>query len=318
MPNHRLEALKAYLKSQGWKWEPGKTVPYGEQIVIRRNTDRATATYYPKRQIIVLGGAESPLKTALAAWLAQPEAPPTSKGPTDSAPAGLEEEPDRPYDSVPHIGMDESGKGDLFGPLALAAVFVTPQDARRLREIGVQDSKKISAAGIRGIAGKIRDILPDRQYRVRALMPEEYNRLYAETGNLNHLLAGTYAALLLDWERVEDAELLLCDQFARRAELLEEAFQARGLPAPRQQTGAESASTAVAAASILANAAFTEAMEQLGREAGLERPLPKGASDRETLNTAASAILERDGRAGLARYAKLHFKPVQEWMNSLW
>lgn len=330
--SNRLEDLKAYARSRGWRWEPGKPVPYGEQIVIQKGQDRATATYYPKRQIIVPGGAASPLMASLKAWIdgSPAETPPPAPAPINvkvSAPGrvavpkkevSLKREGVPAFDALAHVGMDESGKGDLFGPLVLAAAYVTPEDARRLRVLGVRDSKEIAPGSIRQLAGEIRKRLPEGHYRVRALMPEEYNRLYAEAENLNRLLAETYAEIAAGMRADVSTETFLCDQFAQRKDRLESAFRRRGLPAPLQQTRAESASTAVAAASVLASAAFTEAMEQLGREAGLAGSMPKGASAIKALNAAARTILRREGRAGLGRYAKLHFKPVQEWMNSSW
>src|SRR5437667_11265289 len=45
----------------------------------------------------------------------------------------------------PHFGVDESGKGDFFGPLVIAGVYVDREIARRLLDAGVQDSKRIGA-----------------------------------------------------------------------------------------------------------------------------------------------------------------------------
>src|SRR6201982_1069806 len=57
----------------------------------------------------------------------------------------------------PHFGVDESGKGDFFGPLVIAGVYVDRVIARKLMEGGVQDSKRIgSDARIRALADVIR------------------------------------------------------------------------------------------------------------------------------------------------------------------
>src|SRR5213078_3647606 len=45
----------------------------------------------------------------------------------------------------PHFGVDESGKGDFFGPLVIAGVYVDREIARRLLDAGVQDSKRIGS-----------------------------------------------------------------------------------------------------------------------------------------------------------------------------
>src|SRR5437762_14381204 len=57
----------------------------------------------------------------------------------------------------PHFGVDESGKGDFFGPLVIAGVYVDRGIARRLIDAGVQDSKRIgSDARIRALADESR------------------------------------------------------------------------------------------------------------------------------------------------------------------
>src|SRR6267142_5114223 len=57
----------------------------------------------------------------------------------------------------PHFGVDESGKGDSFGPLVIAGVYVDHGIARKLLDAGVQDSKRIgSDARIRALAQTIR------------------------------------------------------------------------------------------------------------------------------------------------------------------
>lgn len=45
----------------------------------------------------------------------------------------------------PHLGVDESGKGDFFGPLVVAGVFVDSPIAKQLLALGVVDSKRISS-----------------------------------------------------------------------------------------------------------------------------------------------------------------------------
>ena len=58
--------------------------------------------------------------------------------------------------SLNRIGIDESGKGDYFGPLVIAAVFVTPTLEQDLALMQVRDSKKISDGRILELAPDIR------------------------------------------------------------------------------------------------------------------------------------------------------------------
>ncbi|MBU1431350.1 ribonuclease HIII, partial [Myxococcota bacterium] len=41
------------------------------------------------------------------------------------------------------IGTDEAGKGDYFGPLVVAGVFVQRAEIDALRALGVDDSKRL-------------------------------------------------------------------------------------------------------------------------------------------------------------------------------
>src|SRR5260221_431249 len=85
----------------------------------------------------------------------------------------------------PHFGVDESGKGDFFGPLVISGVYVDRGIARKLLDLGVQDSKRIgSDARIHALAKEIRRIARQGTHLV-AIGPARYNELYKKFGNLN-------------------------------------------------------------------------------------------------------------------------------------
>lgn len=297
----RLDALKAFVQAQGWNWGPGAAIPYGEQIIVADGQATALVNFWPKRGSMQVQGGESSLKSALQAW--------------SSSAQGLAPETAAATISGAHIGMDESGKGDWFGPLVVAAVYVDEQTAPKLRQIGVQDSKALAATSIQRLAAQIERIVPLNQRHVRSIAPQQYNHLYARHGNINLLLAEAYAeAAAALWQVIASTHQppIVCDQFAQRTNRLDNAFALKGLPAPIQQHHAESASLAVAAASILASAAFSTALADLAQDAGHEQPLPKGASDVAALQAAARSIIKRHGPDALGQYAKLNFKPVRE------
>src|SRR5829696_2893739 len=78
----------------------------------------------------------------------------------------------------PHFGIDESGKGDFFGPLVIAGVYVDREIARKFLEAGIQDSKRIgSDARIRSLAEIIRTT-PGAIGDTVAIGPERYNDMY--------------------------------------------------------------------------------------------------------------------------------------------
>lgn len=307
MEDQRLEALKGAITAAGWQWRSGKDIPYGAQLIVSDGAVEATLDFYPKRGRTVIGGADSSLRrdlAALAADLEQQGAPASAAKPASAA-----------MISGPHIGMDESGKGDWFGPLVVAAVFLDPAGAAALARAGVRDSKELDQASLSRLAARIEATVPATARMVRVVEPDEYNRRYAGLNNINLLLAEIYAEVAVAVHKTTGAEKIVCDQFAQRADRLERTFARAGLPRPTQLHHAESASVAVAAASILATTSFGRELDRLGKQAGLGRPLPAGAFAVRDLRAAARHILAREGAEGLGRYAKLNFKPVQELLG---
>jgi ribonuclease HIII len=295
----RLQLLRDYLKKSGWSEQPGKPVPYGEQLIISDGNSEATLNYYPKRGKMVVGGPLSALRTQLEVWL-------TTNEPGGGAPASalLPAQPAQ-------IGLDESGKGDWYGPLVVAAVYLDPAQAAQLYQAGVRDSKELERTSLVRLARLIEQTVAPGQRAVTALMPEQYNRRYADYGNINLLLAELYAETASVVWRSTKATTIVCDQFSQRVDRLNKAFSRLKLPQPEQLHHAEATSVAVAAASILASDRFVTELTQLGRKAGLRKSLPQGASALGELRQAAQFILEREGADGLGRYAKLNFRPVQ-------
>lgn len=323
MTDSKIEALKAYVLSQGWQFGPSKPIQYGEQIVVASASYKATINYYPKNGNLVLGGPSSPLRDNLQDWIkhakhvnastltdAQHLSPNTAR---PIAEFSVREKPQNLPVTVEgsHIGMDESGKGDWFGPLVIAAVFIDEQTARKLRSIGVRDSKTLTGDTILRLASQIKDLIPANHRHVLALSPILYNQKYDRFKNISLLLADAYAQVAFEVWRHTHTAVIVCDQFSQNTDRLNSTFAAKQLPKPTQQHHAEFASLAVAAASILASAAFTEALADLGKVAGTNTPLPKGASELAKLEVAAQQIIKYHGPEALGQYAKLHFKPIQ-------
>jgi ribonuclease HIII len=208
----------------------------------------------------------------------------------------------------PHFGIDESGKGDFFGPLVIAGVYVDREIARRLVSLGVTDSKKIGSDNrIRQLAVEI-DTTPGLAANIVLIGPEKYNMLYEKFANLNDLLAWGHARVIenLLLQR-PDCKRSLSDKFANER-VIQRALlkQAREIQID-QQTKAES-DIAVAAASILARNKFVRWMETRSKALGIA--LPKGVS--AAVKSAARAVVEKGGRDALRAIAKMHFRTSAE------
>ncbi len=202
------------------------------------------------------------------------------------------------------VGSDESGKGDYFGPLVVAAVALDVDSWRVLEALGVQDSKDVSDARATALARQVRDAAP---HEVVTIMPPRYNDLWREFGNVNRLLAWAHARAIEEvLERAPEATAAVADQFGdesliRRA-LFERGRQVRLVQMPRAERD-----PAVAAASILARAEFLRRLDQLGRDAGVR--LPKGASS--AVDAVGRALVRSRGPEILRAVAKQHFKNTQ-------
>ncbi|MFT4176718.1 MAG: ribonuclease HIII [Luteolibacter sp.] len=203
-----------------------------------------------------------------------------------------------------HFGIDESGKGDFFGPLVIAGVYTDGDIARRLIDAGIMDSKRISsAARIRKLAAIIRST-PGCIGEIVSIGPERYNELHTSFGNLNRLLAWGHARVIekLGLAR-PDCPRALSDQFAR-AEVLERALREKGVRIRLEQRTKGESDIAVAAASILARERFIDWMDQTSVAGGVKLPL--GAS--EVVIAAGKELIARHGTDSLGKVAKLHFR----------
>jgi ribonuclease HIII len=199
------------------------------------------------------------------------------------------------------IGSDESGKGDFFGPLVVAAFFLPEGQEEVLRELGVKDSKRTSDARCLEIARTLKGGYP--HHSIVAIGPEKYNELWGKLRNLNRLLAWGHARAIENVLERVPAGTAVTDQFGDerfvRQALLKKGREIELVQMPRAEED-----PAVAAASILARAEFLTRLRFLSREVGLE--LPKGASDQ--VEAAAVRLVREKGPDVLARVAKTHFK----------
>jgi len=211
--------------------------------------------------------------------------------------------------SGPRIGIDESGKGDYFGPLVIAAVLVTPPDEPDLRLIQVRDSKRISDGRILEMAPDIRQVC---RHSVVAIGPKRYNELYEKIKNLNRLLAWGHARALENILAQTECTLAISDQFGDERFILN-ALLEKGKSIQLIQRPKAEDDLAVAAASILARAEFLTRLKKLSDEIGIA--LPKGASP--AVEIAARTIVRKLGRAGLEGVVKLHFKTTQAVLRAV-
>jgi ribonuclease HIII len=208
----------------------------------------------------------------------------------------------------PHFGVDESGKGDFFGPLVIAGVYVDRGIARKLLDLGVQDSKRIgSDARIRKLGEEIRRNTGGLNDTV-LIGPAKYNELYAKFGNLNSLLGWGHARVIENLlAKKPECPRSLSDQFAD-ARVIERALRGKAREIVIEQRPRAESDIAVAAASILAREAFIEWLEKTGKKLGLRLDRGVSASVKET----AAKLVQKEGGQALRDVAKIHFRTAHE------
>ena len=218
-----------------------------------------------------------------------------------------------PEANAPHMGVDESGKGDFFGPLVIAAAYVDETIAKDLKALNVRDSKTITTdKAAQDLAKKIRARLGDK-FTVISIGPAAYNRLYVTMKSVNRILAWGHARAIENLlEKVPGCPRALSDQFGPEQQI-QRALQQKGRQIKLEQRHKAESDIAVAAASILARSGFLTALDKLGEKYAVK--LPKGASDK--VKAVASEIATKHGGAAFLETSKCHFKTTDDVLGPL-
>jgi ribonuclease HIII len=209
------------------------------------------------------------------------------------------------------IGTDEAGKGDYFGPLVVAAVWVDKSAEATLVAQGVKDSKRTTDAVSKRLARNIAALCP---HQVVKIFPEKYNQLIAKIGNLNRLLGWAHAraieSLLETMEKSAtpgpERLVVIADQFGDES-YLRDALMKRGKTVELIQQVRAEEHIAVAAASLLARANFLDGLARLAETWQVN--LPKGASN---VLSAGREIRDKGGMELLNKVAKVHFRTTRQ------
>ena len=111
-----------------------------------------------------------------------------------------------------YIGVDESGKGDYFGPLIVAGVAINDELKKTFSKSGIKDSKQLSDEKILQLALQIQK---QAKWSIVTINPQKYNELYSKFKNLNKLLAWGHARVIENLlEKAPECTLALSDKFA--------------------------------------------------------------------------------------------------------
>ena len=298
----RVSQLKKKLDEANIRCTREKDINYGHQIHCIRGNDELTINIYHGKKgfSVVIQGKESPLKH-LVETLVNGGSRTDKKTASDMPMAGL-----HPAGIPCWMGCDESGKGDVFGPLVGAACLITKEEETKLRSLGVCDSKMLTDAKITVLAAQIQPMLGER-CMTTVFMPREYNERYNNLKrihkNLNHLLGSLHGENICRLLSKYECPCIIVDKFGKEDYVL----QAVGsIAASHQiiQVPKGERDTAVAAASILARSGFVDAMKTLSSR--YEMTFPKGAY--LGISQTIQAFCKSYGTQALAEVGKLNFK----------
>ena len=201
-----------------------------------------------------------------------------------------------------YIGTDESGKGDYFGPLVIAAVYSNKVTTTELERIGVKDSKLFSDNSIKIIEPEIKKIIKDG-FDVVIINPEKYNQLYQSFNNLNKIMGWAHSKTIENLIKKTNCHNVISDKFGNE-KLIKDELKKKKLEVNIYQTTKGERYTAVAAASILARAKVIDWFYHKSKEVGFEIPKGGGA----IVNIAAKKVLSQYDDKYLKKMIKFHFK----------
>jgi len=292
----QMDKLRALCVAR--QWEPFE-VPYARFAF--RGTD-VNVTAYDKRKVVVIAGqgTEEFVTMTLESEI------------TMAAKLGYDEVLHPDWFEA-HAGLDESGKGDFFGPVVAATVIADKAMIDAWREAGVQDSKKIVDTQIIRLDAIIRETKGVVVEVCYCRTMARYNELMGRPGaNLNRLLAWQHATALGDALGKRLVPWGLLDQFTEQP-LVQRELTKKGVQnfELRMRTKAES-DPVVAAASVVARAEFIRAMHALSKQFG--EKLQKGAGP--LVKIQADQIMQKFGTRALGDYAKLHFRTAYEVVSA--
>jgi len=291
LTDEQATALDAALRARDWK---PRTVPYAR---FAYESPKCNIVFYESGKLVVQGkGTQEFIEFVL-----EPEV-------LKQARLGYEAVLN-PELLHPRIGVDESGKGDFFGPLCIAGVYINETMVQPWRDAGVRDSKNISSdKRIAELAEMIRKT-PGCVVKPVVIGNPKYNELYVKMGSVNRMLAWGHARAIESLLEVKDQMnppplRAISDQFASSKSVTEKALMALGRDLPLVQRHKAEEDLAVAAASILARDEFVKGLAKLEKQFDVK--LPKGAS--AAVDETAKKFFKEHGAANLAKISKMHFR----------
>ncbi|MGM9899008.1 MAG: ribonuclease HIII [Bacilli bacterium] len=208
------------------------------------------------------------------------------------------------YENLIAIGSDEVGTGDYFGPIVVCATYTDHEAATKLRHLGVKDSKLLTDKQMIPLALEIAAIVP---YSIIYLDPYKLNSLSSKYDNLNFIKAYLHnKAINSILKKIGNVkyDAILIDEFTPKEKYLKYIEnQSNVVSNITTVVHGEKEHIGIAAASILARAAFLRELKKLSIEYKME--LLKGAG--HEVDRSAISFVRSYGFKELFKVAKIKF-----------
>jgi len=297
--SHITETFNASILDKMKKfYQDNQLSPTPQGAIFRAKTEDATITAYRSGKVLFQG--KNPDVEARIWQEFRGDSPAkVAKG------RNSQENKDLSFLTGNHIGSDESGTGDYFGPVTSCAVYVQKDQMQQLKDMGIQDSKAIPDDKIKVLSKQL--VQMGIPYSLMVLKNEKYNSLQKKGWSQGKMKAMLHHSTIDQLQRKLGfpAEAIVIDQFCLPA-VYNNYLKSEDLklhPHTHFLTKAETHSIAVAAASVIARASFLKEMDALSQDAGFN--LLKGASQK--VDQLAAKMIKAKGEASLNTFAKVHF-----------
>jgi ribonuclease HIII len=208
-----------------------------------------------------------------------------------------------------YAGLDESGKGDLFGPLVTACVIANKSIVKKWIKLGIKDSKKYSSDST--ILKLSNEIINTKGIVVKTLYfsMRKYNEFYIKlNSNLNNLLAWMHSETLKKSLKIKKIQLGILDQFSKKP--LVQNFLGKKDFKLFMQTKADELDLIVAAASIIARSEYIKQLHFLKKKFRINFVKGSGLKAKFCLRK----ILRIKNEGFLKKVAKIHFRTIKQVM----
>ena len=292
MKPNEIEKVKShYMKFKIDRSAPG--------VVFAAKLVDTTITIYKSGKVMFQGNGSA---REASLWSTSPIKPALSVAKGDILPPN--------FSSLSVLGSDETGTGDYFGPITVAACFVSSEQVELVKELGVKDSKMLTDDVMRKMAP---DLMTTLIHSVLVLKNEKYNDIQSRgwsQGKIKALMHNQALKHVLKKMGTEKPTYILIDQFAERGIYYNHIKTEKEIVRENVlfSTKAEQLHVSVAAASIIARYAFLKEMDRLTEKANTT--IPKGASSK--VDEIAAKIYLKHGEEFLKSITKWHFANTQK------